>query len=97
VRLAGVPEGKLTGGALRYNAMEVLSTISLLKDSYVQSKESNLSFRERELEVQEKKFEIEKKRVEMEIQDRAAARDVKTSTMLAMVSLVKSLSEKLEK
>jgi hypothetical protein len=53
--------------------------------------------RERELEVQEKKVEIEKKRVEMEIQDRAAAIDVQSSTMLAMVSIVKSLTEMLEK
>jgi hypothetical protein len=68
-----------------------------LKDSYVQRKETNLSLRERELVVQEKKVEIEEKRVEMEMKDRAASRDVQSSTMLAMVSLMKSLTEKLEK
>jgi hypothetical protein len=79
------------------DALEVLSTILLNLRIYISKKrkETNLSLREMELVVQEKKVEIEKERVEMEMQDRAAARDFQSSTMLAIVSLMKSLTEKL--
>jgi hypothetical protein len=68
-----------------------------LKDSFVENAETRLRLREKELMVESKRMETEEKRLEMEIKDREAARDAQNSTMNAMLSLMKTITENMGK
>jgi hypothetical protein len=68
-----------------------------LKDSFVENAETRMRLREKELVVESKRIEMEEKRLEMEIKDREAARDAQSSTMNAMLSLMKTITENMGK